>query len=81
MSECAKLCKKLKGACPTSDCRMYLDYEDDLNCTLIAVEEHGAMTLREIAPRLGVSFVRVKQIEDKVLQKMRKRLKKEYSNQ
>ena len=81
MRECAKLCKKLKVSCPNSDCRMYLDYEDDLNCTLIAVEEHGSMTLREIAPRLGVSFVRVKQIEDKVLQKMRKRLKKEYSNQ
>jgi DNA-directed RNA polymerase sigma subunit (sigma70/sigma32) len=54
---------------------MYLDYEDDLNCTLLAVKEHGAMTLREIAPRLGVSFVRVKQIEDVIMRKMKKKMR------
>ena len=75
MRECAKLCKKLDVSCPNTDCRMNLDYEDDLNCTLIAVEEHGAMTLREIAPRLGVSFVRVKQIEDVIMKKMRKKMR------
>jgi DNA-directed RNA polymerase specialized sigma subunit len=54
---------------------MYLDYEDDLNCTLIAVDKHGAMTLREVAPRLGVSFVRVKQVEDVIMKKMRKKMR------
>jgi len=54
---------------------MYLDYEDDLNCTLIAVEKHGAMTLRDLAPRLGVSFVRVKQIEDTIMKKLRKKMR------
>ena len=54
---------------------MYLDYEEDLNCTLVAIDKHGAMTLRDVAPRLGVSFVRVKQIEDKIMDKMRKRLR------
>ena len=81
MRECAKLCQKLDVSCPNSECRMHLEHEDDLNCALIAVDNHGAMTLREIAPRFGVSFVRIKQIEDKVLQKMHKRLKREYSNQ
>jgi len=81
MRKCAKLCQELDVSCPNSDCRMYLDYEEDLNCTLVAVDRHGPMTLREMAPRLGVSFVRVKQIEDVVLQKMRKKLKKEFSNQ
>ena len=82
MRECAKVCQKLDVSCPNTDCRMYLDYEEDLNCTLIAVDKQdGPMTLREIAPRLGVSFVRVKQIEDVVLKKMRKRLKREFSNQ
>ena len=78
MRECAKLCIKHDVSCPNSDCRMHMEYEDDLNCTLIAVDKHGEMTLREIAPRLGVSFVRVKQIEDKLLEKMRKRFKKEF---
>ena len=54
---------------------MYLDYEDDLNCTLVAVEKHGAMTLRDLAPRLGVSFVRVKQIEDTIMKKLRKKMR------
>ena len=75
MRECAKLCQKLDVSCPNTDCRMYLDYEDDLNCTLIAVDNHGAMTLRELAPRLGVSFVRVKQIEDVIMKKLRKRMR------
>ena len=81
MRECAKLCQQLEVSCPNTECRMYLEHEPDLNCALIAVEENGAMTLREIAPRLGVSFVRVKQIEDVVLGKMRKRFNKEYSDQ
>ena len=75
MRECAKLCQKLDVSCPNTDCRMYLDYEEDLNCTLIAVDRHGAMTLREIAPRIGVSFVRVKQIEDVLMKKLKKKLK------
>jgi hypothetical protein len=75
MRKCAKLCQKLDVSCPNSECRMYLDYEEDLNCTLIAVEKHGAMTLRDVAPRLGVSFVRVKQIEDVIMKKMRKKMR------
>jgi DNA-directed RNA polymerase sigma subunit (sigma70/sigma32) len=31
------------------------------------------MTLREVSERLGISFVRVKQIEAEVLNKLRKR--------
>jgi len=49
---------------------MWLDYEEDLNCTLIAVDRHGAMTLRETGDRLGISFVRVKQIQDVALGKL-----------
>tara|TARA_Y100000034_G_C6902501_1_gene417706 strand:+ start:121 stop:282 length:162 start_codon:yes stop_codon:yes gene_type:complete len=41
-----------------------MGYEEDLNCSLISIEKNGAMTLREIADRLGVTYVRIKQIED-----------------
>jgi DNA-directed RNA polymerase specialized sigma subunit len=37
---------------------------------LIAVEKHGSMTLREVSERLGISFVRVKQIQDKAVKKL-----------
>tara|TARA_B100000287_G_scaffold373736_1_gene373093 strand:- start:566 stop:706 length:141 start_codon:yes stop_codon:yes gene_type:complete len=37
---------------------------------LETVDKHGALTLREVADRLGVSFVRIKQIEDKALKKI-----------
>ena len=65
MRECCNTCVKNKVLCPVTDCRMWMDYKEDLNCTLIAVEKYGKMTLREVAKRMGVSFVRIKQIQDK----------------
>ena len=52
------------------DCKHWIKYKEDLNCALIAVDNHGSMTLREIADRLHLSFVRVKQIQDKAVQKL-----------
>tara|TARA_R100001510_G_C7484388_1_gene94969 strand:+ start:198 stop:518 length:321 start_codon:yes stop_codon:yes gene_type:complete len=76
--ECSKVCIKHSVSCPNEGCRNWIDYEDDYNCTSIAVENNGSMTLREVAERLGVSFVRIKQIEDKVLQKLESGLAKEF---
>mgnify|MGYP001452366265 CR=1 FL=1 len=56
--------------CQECKCRQWLDYKEDLNCTLIAVEKHGPMTLREVGDRLGISFVRVKQLQDIALSKL-----------
>ncbi len=56
--------------CEECKCRQWLDYEEDLNCTLIAVDKHGPMTLREVGHRLGISFVRVKQLQDVALAKL-----------
>ena len=47
-----------------------MDYEDDLNCTHAAVVRNGRMTLREISDRLGVSYVRICQIESATKKKM-----------
>lgn len=74
MRECAKTCVKHKVTCPVEDCRLWIDYDEDLNCTDIAVAKHGKMTLREISERIGVSFVRIKQIEDGLKIKMKKRI-------
>ena len=76
MRECSKTCKKLGVSCPVEDCRMWIDYEEDMNCTLIAIHNNDdkPMTLREVASRIGVSFPRIKQIEDEVFKKMRKHM-------
>ena len=74
MRECCKKCLEYDVSCPieNSDCRHWIDYEDDFNCTLIAVENNQSdpMTLREVSERLGVSFVRIKQIEDSAIKKL-----------
>ena len=69
-NDCADVCMKTGQTCGEKDCRQWLDYEDDLNCTLVAVRKNGKMSLRETADRLGVSFVRVKQIQDKAVEKL-----------
>ena len=72
MRECAKECKKQEKRCIQKDCRLWIDYKKDLNCTLIAVDGNPMMTLEEVAKRLGISLVRGKQIQDKAVQKMQK---------
>ena len=58
--------------CKEKGCRYWIDYEEDSNCSLITVDKHGRITLREVAERLGVSYVRIKQIEDKAILKLKK---------
>ncbi len=70
---CSRMCMKEEKACAHVDCRMWIDYPSEYNCTYISIYENGCMTLREIGERLGISFARVKQIEDTALKKIRKR--------
>jgi predicted phosphoribosyltransferase len=56
--------------------RYWIDYPEDDNCALTAIEKHGAMTLEEVAKRLHISLVRVSQIEKQALKKLSKRIKK-----
>ena len=70
MKKCLEACKNLNTSCPVEDCRYWIDYEQDLNCTLESVNKNDAMTLREVGDRLGLSYVRVKQIQDNVLNKI-----------
>ena len=70
--KCLEEIKAKKIHCKNKECRHWIDHADDLNCVLQAVDknESKGMTLREIADRLGISFVRVKQIETKALKKI-----------
>tara|TARA_R100000908_G_scaffold36635_1_gene16793 strand:- start:1584 stop:1832 length:249 start_codon:yes stop_codon:yes gene_type:complete len=72
LRNCSRKCLELDIECPSTDCRMWIDYPDEKNCTLISVNENDSMTLREIGERIGISFARVKQIEQKALNKIKR---------
>jgi len=77
---CVKKCKEMEVSCPVSSCRSWIDHEEDLNCTHVTVDRHeGGLTLREIGERLGISFVRVCQIEKSAIEKLKKRIEKPVS--
>ena len=75
MKDCSRECIEKDYNCDKSECRHWLDFEDDFNCSLISVYKHGAMTLEQVGERIGISFVRVRQIEQLALEKLRKRSK------
>jgi len=72
--QCLNACKNLNVSCPNSGCRNWVNYESEYNCVLetvaLAEQDGRQLTLRDVAKRLGCSFVRVKQIEDEALNKL-----------
>jgi hypothetical protein len=76
LPECAKKCKKESVSCPNTDCRMWIDYEQENNCCLISIEEKGkdgsdkGLTLHECAERLDINYLKVRQIEINALKKL-----------
>lgn len=71
--QCKDECLETSLSCQNRECRNWIEYDGDLNCTLIAVENNGAMTLDEIAKRMKLSLVRIKQIEEAALIKIKKK--------
>lgn len=71
---CSTACMTNEIECPFRECKHWINHTQDFNCDLISIDRNGEMTLRQIAERLGVSFVRIKQIEDQALKKLTKRL-------
>lgn len=72
LSDCAKACDKNNVPCPFVECKHWIKYEGDKNCDLISVYKNGEMTFRQIGERLGISYVRVKQIETAAIKKLKK---------
>ena len=66
-----EICEHCGG--PKSRC--WVDYPEDYNCVHVTVSKNGAMTLENVAKRLGISLVRVSQIEKEALKKLSKRIK------
>ncbi len=74
MKLCSRECLLNNKGCKQTDCRQWMEYEEDLNCCLIAVEKHGNLTLNEVGKRLKISYVRVKQIETEAINKLQKKV-------
>ncbi len=74
--ECLEVCRKFKTSCPVEDCRHWIDYEEDLNCVIECTSKNDVLTLREVAERLNISYVRVKQLQDQALEKLKTSLNK-----
>ena len=71
--ECIRECLKSNTPCPAKSCRHHIEYEEDMNCSIISADAHGPMTLEDVASRIGLSLVRIKQIEENALKKLSKR--------
>lgn len=72
MKECASECVESNKTCKNKDCRLWIKHRKDLNCSLVAIERNGPMTLHQVSDRLNISYVRVKQIQDAAIQKIDK---------
>lgn len=71
MISCDEICERDNVPCNNFECDQFINYEEDLNCTLVCARKNGPLTLEETAKRLGVSYVRIKQLEDRALAKMK----------
>ena len=74
--KCFDICAQTDKSCADKGCKLWIDYDEDLNCTIVAINKNkDGMNLREIGERLKISFVRVKQIQDSAFKKLRKRIR------
>ena len=55
--------------------RCWIDYPEDDNCIHVSIAKNGSMTLDEVSKRIGVSLVRISQIEKHAMKKLHKRIK------
>jgi len=69
--KCAKEHYEAQLACANSQCRYWINYGKEYNCALLSIELNGSMTLQQTGERLGISAVRVKQVQDKTLKKIK----------
>jgi hypothetical protein len=74
MKECAQECIMKDNACGNKSCRQWIKYKNDLNCTLVAINQNGRMTLEEVGKRLSISYARVNQIEKGAIKKLQKKV-------
>lgn len=71
--KCIEEVIKQASPCKNNECRYFIEYENDLNCTFIAINKHKTLTFEEISVRLNLTPARIKQLQDDALNRMKKR--------
>lgn len=67
--KCFQLHERSALCCNNRTCRMWINADAHQNCTLIATKK-GPMSLQQIGDILGVTRMRICQIEKKVVEKL-----------
>lgn len=80
IKECSKACVENEVECDFKNCEHWINFGEDHNCDLVSIQKHGQMTLRQVGERIGVSYVRIKQIEDAAIKKIRNTISLERIN-
>ena len=70
--KCAEILDFESEICDGCECSLWINYEEDCNCINVSIKKHGRLTLQQVGKRMGVSHVRIKQIQDKALKKLKK---------
>tara|TARA_R100000697_G_C5367870_1_gene176464 strand:+ start:290 stop:562 length:273 start_codon:yes stop_codon:yes gene_type:complete len=78
--KCSAECVLKNSCCEKKDCRHWIDYKKEHNCSKISIYLHGRMTLKQVSERLGVSIPRIKQIETKALARLKTILTNKYDS-
>ena len=74
MSKCFDIYEKHDLPCDQKECRRWINHPGDLNCSIICANKNDTgLVLREVAERMGVTHVRVQQIEKQALDKLKKK--------
>jgi DNA-directed RNA polymerase sigma subunit (sigma70/sigma32) len=74
LTSCARECLREGKPCKETSCRKWIDFEEDNNCCLISIRNNDGegLTLMETGKRIGLSFVRIRQIEQQAIKKLSK---------
>ena len=67
--KCFRAHQEFELECKNKDCRYWINHQESMNCTILAVEE-GPKTLQEIGNIFGVTRMRICQLEKRILSKI-----------
>ena len=68
---CFEVHEKWRLPCDQTQCRNFMNFEEDLNCAVVCSRKHeNGLSLREVADRMGVSFPRISQVEHAAFRKL-----------
>jgi Zn-finger protein len=67
--KCYQLHETNKIACQNKSCRLWMNHKDGQNCTIISSKK-GPFSLQEIGDIMGVTRMRICQMEKRIIQKL-----------